>query len=71
MTARMNFTILVRMTAQQFLDWLKAMDISGAEAARLLGVNANTITRYKTKGAPKVVSLACSALFHRLGEWKC
>ena len=46
------------------------MKISGAEAGRLLGVTANTITRYKANGAPKVVALACSALFHRLGEWK-
>lgn len=44
------------------------MNISGAEAARLLGVNANTITRYKRNGTPKSVGLACAALFHRMGE---
>jgi hypothetical protein len=54
----------------EFLAWLKAMKISGAEAARLLGVNANTITRYKKQGAPKSVGLACAALYHRLKEWK-
>lgn len=58
------------MTADAFEDWRKAMKISGAEAARLLGVTANTITRYKTEGAPKAVALACSALYHRLEEWK-
>jgi transcriptional regulator with XRE-family HTH domain len=58
------------MTAEEFNSWLKAMKISGAEAARLLGVNVNTITRYKKSGAPKSVGLACAALYHRLGEWK-
>lgn len=58
------------MTANEFCDWLKAMKISGAQAARLLGVNVNTITRYKREGAPQTVGLACSALYHRLEEWK-
>lgn len=57
------------MTANEFCEWLKAMKISGAEAARLLDVNVNTITRYKREGAPQTVALACSALYHRLGEW--
>ena len=58
------------MTANEFSAWLKAMKISGAEAARLLGVNVNTITRYKRDGAPQTVALACAALYHRLEEWK-
>lgn len=58
------------MTSSDFCEWLKAMKISGAEAARLLGVNVNTITRYKREGAPQTVGLACAALYHRLGEWK-
>jgi hypothetical protein len=58
------------MTAEEFNSWLKAMHISGAEAARLLDVNVNTITRYKREGAPQTVGLACSALYHRLKEWK-
>jgi len=60
----------VDMTAAQFSAWLAAMKISGAEAGRLLGVNPNTITRYKRDGAPKAIGLACAALYHRLGEWK-
>jgi predicted site-specific integrase-resolvase len=58
------------MTAKSFCEWLSAMGISGAQAAHLLGVNANTITRYRRSGAPKAVALACTALFHRLEEWK-
>lgn len=58
------------MTANDFCAWLKAMKISGAEAARLLGVTANTITRYRREGAPQTVGLACAALYHRLKEWK-
>ena len=46
------------------------MRISGAEAARLLDIHGNTVARYKRHGAPKAIALACSALFHRLGEWK-
>jgi hypothetical protein len=70
MTGRLNITKSVIMTASEFQEWLKAMQISGAEAGRLLGVNANTITRYRRTGTPKSVGLACTALFHRLGEWK-
>jgi len=54
------------MTAQEFCDWLEAMNISGAEAARRLGVNVNTITRYKQGGGPRMLALACLALYHRL-----
>lgn len=57
------------MTAVDFRNWLAAMKISGAEAARLLDVKPNTITRYRRNGAPKAVGLACAALFHRLEEW--
>ena len=50
------------MTANEFREWLTNMKFSGAQAARLLGINANTITRYKRQGAPETVRLACSAL---------
>lgn len=56
------------MTASQFRTWLKLMGISGAEAARQLGVKPNTVTRYRRKGGPKMLALACRALFHRLGD---
>ena len=57
------------MTANEFCEWLRAMRISGAEAARLLNVNVNTITRYKRDGAPHAIGLACAAIFHRLKPW--
>lgn len=57
------------MKASEFADWLKIMDISGAEAARMLGVHANTISKYRTEGAPVTVALACRALYHRLEPW--
>lgn len=46
------------------------MQISGAEAGRLLGVTKNTITRYRHKGGPLMLSLACAALYLRIGGWK-
>jgi hypothetical protein len=46
------------------------MGITGAQAARLLGVQPNTVTRYGKKGAPRAIGLACAALYHRLEEWK-
>jgi hypothetical protein len=64
------YPYIADMTPSDFCDWLKAMNISSAEAARLLGVNANTVTRYKQAGASQVVALACSALYHRLEGWK-
>jgi DNA-binding transcriptional regulator YiaG len=58
------------MSADEFKEWLKTMKISGAKAARLLGVHVNTVTKYKRRGAPDHVALACTALYHRLGKWK-
>ena len=58
------------MTSDAFGRWLKAMDITGAEAARLLGVQPNTIVRYRQQGTPTMVALACAALYHRLNAWK-
>lgn len=57
------------MKASDFMDWMRAMDISSVEAGRLLGVHANTITKYRAEGAPTVVALACRALYHRLEPW--
>jgi transposase len=45
------------------------MGISSAEAARRLGIHANTVTKYKTRGAPYSIALACAALYHRLNPW--
>ncbi len=60
------------MTADAFCAWLSAMGITAAEAARRLGLHANTVTKYKRLGAPYSIALACRALFHRLpkGAWE-
>lgn len=57
------------MKASEFADWLRVMGISGAEAARMLDVHPNTISKYRTEGAPVAVALACRALYHRLEPW--
>jgi hypothetical protein len=44
---------------------MTAEEISAADAAQLLGVKPNTITRYKKDGAPVVVGLACKFLQER------
>jgi transcriptional regulator with XRE-family HTH domain len=56
------------MTGEQFREWLHLMSISAAEAARRLDVSPNTITRYKKAGGPRMLRLACLALFHRLED---
>lgn len=58
------------MTFEAFNGWLAAMGISGTEAGRRLGFHANTITKFKRRGAPAHVALACAALYHRLEPWK-
>lgn len=57
------------MTPQSMRSWLAEMKISAAEGARLLGIHPNTMTRYKTEGAPVHVALACAALYHKLKPW--
>lgn len=57
------------MTPQSMRSWLAEMKISSAEGARLLGIHPNTMTRYKTEGAPVHVALACAALYHKLKPW--
>jgi hypothetical protein len=54
------------MTATEFNAWLSAMKITAAEAARLLAVSPNTVTRYRRKGGDRMLALACAALYHRL-----
>jgi hypothetical protein len=59
------------MTAAQFTQWLAAMKAAGlarsdAECGRMLGRSADQVVRYKTRGADRMVALACCALLHRL-----
>lgn len=62
------------MTGTQFVEWLAAMKAAGlirsdADAARLLGVSANSVVKMKRNGADVRTALACRALFHRLEPW--
>ena len=55
-------------TADEFKRWQSNMKISAAEAARRLGIHPNTVARYRDKGGPMMLRLACLALFHDLEE---
>jgi len=57
------------MSATDFCNWLKAMKTTRVQAAKLLGVSTHMIARYMREGAPLVVGLACTALYHRLDVW--
>jgi len=62
------------MTAAAFVGWLAAMKAAGlirsdADAARLLGISANSVVKMKRNGADMRTALACRALFHRLEPW--
>lgn len=58
------------MSAESFRQWQSEMDLSASEAALVLEIHPNTMTRYRQKGAPYHIALACAALFHRLGPWR-
>lgn len=60
---------IAAMSATAFCNWLTAMKTTRVQAARLLGVSTSMISRYRREGAPLVVGLACTALYHRLGVW--
>lgn len=59
------------MTPDAFNTWLADIKSAGlarskAEAARLLGVHVNTITKRLEQGADRETALACRAILHRL-----
>lgn len=59
------------MTSVMFAAWLavmrdKKLAATDAEAAKLLGVAASTMTRLKEKGGDQRLALACSALVAEL-----
>lgn len=62
------------MSPASFVQWLAAMKAAGlirsdADAARSLGVSANSVVKMKRNGADIRTALACRALFHRLEPW--
>lgn len=62
-------------SAETFKAWLammtlKRIALTDAEAAALLGVHKNTLSRWKRDGAPLTVALACWALDNKGYPWK-
>lgn len=59
------------MTADDFIAWRAHLGISGAEAARRLGVSKNMPAAYeKGRPIPLYVALACAALAFGLPPWR-
>jgi transposase len=59
-----------RMTARAFASWLEAQGLTDSDAARLLGTSPSTIARYREKGGPALLGLACAAVSKGLASWK-
>ncbi|TIW23120.1 MAG: GIY-YIG nuclease family protein [Mesorhizobium sp.] len=57
----------------EFVAWQERMDITCAEAARLLGKSEDTISRYRLNGIPnhmkQVLELACYAIENGIPAW--
>lgn len=59
----------MRMTSEDFNNWLTERGFSGLEAARQLGVSKNTVVKYRRVGAPLYIGLACAAISNSLAPW--
>lgn len=46
-------------SAAQFEDWLTTMNLSGRGAAVALGIDRDSVQKYRKTGAPRPVMLAC------------
>ena len=61
------------MSATDFTAWLAHMKATqkwtGARCARELGCGINQISRWKARGAPPYIGLACAALAFGLPAW--
>ena len=55
------------MTKDDFISWVRLMNIrkgyTNADLAELLGVSERNFYRYKRSGGPKMLALACAALW--------
>jgi len=69
MQPKLGTLVNLAMSGTDFSNWLIAMKTTRVQAAKLLGVSTAVIARYRREGAPVVVGLACTALYHRLGPW--
>jgi transcriptional regulator with XRE-family HTH domain len=59
------------MTPDIFRLWRAALGLNQTQAGESLEMSRRRIQEYEagTAPIPKVVALACAAIFHRLGEW--
>ncbi|SKA13668.1 hypothetical protein SAMN05428963_106205 [Consotaella salsifontis] len=58
------------MTPQDFNAWLDQLWFCDEDAAENLGVDVETIVRFRKEGAPHYIALACSAIERRLKPWQ-
>lgn len=58
------------MTAEDFIAWQQHMRLNDVATARALGLARNTVAKYKQKGAPIHIALACAALAWPLPPWR-
>ena len=52
----------LRISAADFCAWQAGLGLSGAAAARLLYVSANTLAGYRNDGAPPDIARQCRAI---------
>jgi len=50
------------MTATEFKEWQKQLELSNIEAAKMLEVTTRAIVNYRKKGGSKMLELACKQL---------
>jgi DNA-binding XRE family transcriptional regulator len=67
------------MTADEFKNWRNAMGYSQAKAADALGLSKPSVENYergtrreddRPVAIPLIVSIACTALYHRVKPWE-
>lgn len=58
-----------RISGADFTAWRASLGLNKQDAARALGISANSIPTYEASGGPRTVALACAALAARLGPY--
>jgi len=68
--AALHMASRVKLTPDEFIAWRNALGISRAEAARRLGLHANSMTNYEQGRTPipLKVALACAMIAANGGE---
>lgn len=58
------------MEPEDFAAWMAHMGFNIQTAAERLDLGRNTVARYRRKGAPGHIGLACSAIAMGIPAWK-